>query len=395
MKIFPVFILIFTSLISINAQSEMDAIIKNIVKNNTSIQLQKSIINAEKIEYKIGSTLYDPYVSIDFMRGSPFAVAGNQTDINIAQQFDFPTKYNKQKALIKDQVLAADLQESVHTQSLISEVRLIYNTIIYHNKKEALLLQKKAKAENLVNAYQAKLDRGEGNKLDVNKAKLLVLETNKEYNENKNMILYLEQVLAEYNGGNNVTVKDTIYPDNSIKIEAEEQLINDVVKMDFQSQLLQQQLGVLKSELEVNKAANMPKFDLGYHYQGILGQNFHGAKLGVSIPVWENKYKVDYKNAQINSQENLMQEHRFKIENKLKRSYDKYIQLSKIKDEYLLSLQSINSQPLLEKALKLGEISLIEYLYETKYIFETNATYLDLERECNELIIEMTKYKRF
>jgi outer membrane protein, heavy metal efflux system len=45
--------------------------------------------------------------------------------------------------------------------------------------------------------------------------------------------------------------------------------------------------------VEVSKALNLPKFETGYHYQAMLGQRFNGLHLGLTIPLWENKNKVN------------------------------------------------------------------------------------------------------
>ncbi|VTP94409.1 Uncharacterised protein [Sphingobacterium daejeonense] len=90
--------------IQLQAQSGLETVLSDVAKNNKTLQTQSKYWDAQKLLYHTGNTLYDPVVSYDFMRGSPYAIAGNQTDINVLQRFDFPTVYSKRKHWLASRV---------------------------------------------------------------------------------------------------------------------------------------------------------------------------------------------------------------------------------------------------------------------------------------------------
>jgi outer membrane protein, heavy metal efflux system len=67
--------------------------------------------------------------------------------------------------------------------------------------------------------------------------------------------------------------------------------------------------------------------------------------------------------------------------------------LRKSLDDYLAAISSVSNVALLDKALRLGEISVIEYFLET--IFYQNATlhFLKTEHEYQVAVAELMKYR--
>ncbi|GAA4135159.1 MULTISPECIES: TolC family protein [Sphingobacterium] len=153
-----------------------------------------------------------------------------------------------------------------------------------------------------------------------------------------------------------------------------------------------QQTVVAQKDIEVTKALTLPKFEVGFHYQGILGQQFYGAKVGVSIPLWENKNRVKQKQAELSVAEVQVARHKNEHYYHLKQLYEKYINLQKTVAEYEKVLSSINSIKLLDKALSFGEITTIQYFLEASYFYTATNNYLQAEKEYNDAIAELYQY---
>ncbi|VTP94413.1 hypothetical protein [Sphingobacterium daejeonense] len=122
----------------------------------------------------------------------------------------------------------------------------------------------------------------------MNKAKLQLIEINKDYQLNISAINQLHQKLTELNGGIEIVFNDTIYPEYK-PVPAFEELEETIEYKDPVRKYLTQQTVVAQKDIEVTKALTLPKFEVGFHYQAILGQQFYGAKVGVSIPLCETK----------------------------------------------------------------------------------------------------------
>ena len=50
---------------------------------------------------------------------------------------------------------------------------------------------------------------------------------------------------------------------------------------------------VMERQIAAQKSLKLPKIEAGYHSQGILDQNFRGVHKGITIPLWENKNKLE------------------------------------------------------------------------------------------------------
>lgn len=378
--------------LQVRAQSGVDSVLSTIARNNITLQTQIRYWEAQKLQYHTGITLYDPTVSYDYMHGSPNNVAGNQTDINVLQRFDFPTVYGKKKGLANEQSKQADFNLAADRQELLLEAKKTCIELVYRNKLQKEIGRRKTKTEKFLSDFQTRLDKGEGNILDVNKAKLQLIEIDKDYRLNVSAINQLNQKLTALNGGIELVFKDTIYPPSG-PVPAFEELESEIESNDPVRKYLEQQTVVAQRKIGVTKAMNLPKLEAGYHYQGILGQNFHGAKVGLSIPLWENRNRVKQSQAELTVAEVQLNEHKNEHYYDVKQLYEKYTGLRETVDTYREVLGKINSIKLLDKALAFGEISTIQYFLEAGYFYGATNNYLQAEKEYHEVIAELYRYR--
>ena len=373
------------------SQSPVDTILSSIQQNNKAIQTNKKYWEARKQEYKTGLTPYDPQVEYDYLFGSP-ADAGNQRDFSITQRLDFPTTYKQKRVLSKQQASQADLQHEVVRQEVLLNAKLLVLELIHLNKKSAVLQQREQKTAQLVQDYQKKLDKGDVIVLDVNKARLQLLNIQNELALNQNERQAILTRLAELNGGATIVVSDTSYPAPPVipGFETLDSLIeaNDPLVKTYEGEKV-----IMEQQIAVQKALNLPKIETGYHAQGILGQSYKGVHAGVTIPLWENKNRVRAAQAGLDyarsNEETLRLEHR--LENK--RLYDQLAVRTKAMRDYNALVATLNNTALLEKALRLGQITVIQYFQDESYYFSTYDRYLELEAEYHKTLAQLFKFR--
>lgn len=272
------------------AQSSIDSAVQQVERNNKSIQSNNKFWEAKKTESKTGLTPYDPLVEYDYLFGSPVG-AGNQKDFSITQRLDFPTAYKRKKRLSTEQITQADFQQQVYRQDVLLEAKLLSLKVIYLNKKSAELNRRLINTQKLVNDYQVKLDKGDVIILDVNKAKLQLLniKNEKELNDNERQLILTK--ITELNGGLPIAINDTIYPD--LPVIPNFEILDSIIEAnDPILKVYEQEKNILQQEIALQKAMNLPKIETGYHSQGILGQSYRGIHAGITIPLWENKNKL-------------------------------------------------------------------------------------------------------
>jgi outer membrane protein TolC len=391
MKRITIYIAGFFLIQSAAAQVEVDSVLKQVERNNKSIQSNKKYWEAKRNEYKTGLTLYDPSVEYDYMWGSP-AGAGNQRDFSVTQRFDWPSAYKKKKDLSGQQIAQTELQQQVYRQDILLEAKLLTLQVIYLNKKVAELNRRLLNTQNLVQDYQKKLDKGDVIILDVNKAKLQLLniQTEVKLNENEKQVLLTK--ISELNGGIPVIITDTLYP--ALPAIPDFEILDSTIEAnDPIIKVYEQEKRIWERQISLQKAMNLPKIETGYHSQGILGQSYRGFHAGVVIPLWENRNKLkttqsnlDYTNA---AAETHILEHR--LENR--QYYEQLDVRLKMIQEYKELLSTLNNTVLLNKALALGQITIIQYFYDESFYFTAYDKYLQAEWEYQQAVARLYKYQ--
>lgn len=369
----------------------MENILSQIITNNKSLQSSLQFYESEKFLFKTGNTPPNPTVEYDFLAGSP-TNAGNQHEFTLSQQFDFPTLYFRKSKLIKTQIEQTGFQHTALRQDILLKAKQYCIELVYQHKIQLLFTHQKQNAERLLADFQARLDQGEGTILDVNKARLQLVEVSKQHQQNSSEIAELITELTALNGGNPVFFNDTIYSEQSAlmtfaQLEAEYEKSDPLLKVE------EQQCSITQKQLEVSKASRLPKFEIGYHYQGILGQTYNGIHTGISIPLWENKHSVKHQKSKLIYYQSQVVAHRNEHFYQVKSLYDKYTSLGITLAEYREVLNAVNQSYLLNKALALGEINTITYFNELNFFYSAYLSYLKTEMEYHQTIALLTKYQ--
>ncbi|HEY0047399.1 MAG TPA: TolC family protein [Flavobacterium sp.] len=371
----------------------METTLAEISKNNKTILANAAAGDAQKLQFTTGLNLANPVVEFDYLKGSP-ANAGNQTDFTVSQQFDFPTAYAKKRQLVDQQSSQVALQLQVKRQDILLEAKKACIRLIFHNKLQSQLLQRKKAAEKLSNNYQSRLDKGDANILDVNKAHLQVIEITNSFQRNISLINQLNQKLTELNGGDPIIFNDTIYP-YIPEIPEFEILEKEYEDNDALRKSLDQEKVIAENQLAVSKALALPKMEVGYHYQGILGQTYQGVHTGISIPLWENRNVIKQNRSQIIATEMEIDAHVNEHFYHIKHLYEHYLNLKVTMDAYRVANfdSAARNKTLLAKAFALGQISSVEYFMEITYYYTALDNFLETEMQYHDTIAELYKYK--
>mgnify|MGYP006133297933 CR=1 FL=1 len=374
--------------VSLKAQNNIENILSDIVKNNKSIISNQQFWEAKKLLYKTGLTPENPKFEYENLRGEN----GNQVDYYIVQSFDFPTAYIKKNQVANRQVSQSNFKEDAFRQDILLKAKQYCLTLIFLNKKQTALENRAENASNIHAAYQQKMTSGDANILDVNKAKLQLLNAENTMRINQSEIDLYNQKLTELNGGVFVLLSNNNYPLTPI-LPAYETLEAAIEEADPNLKSIHQQNEIDQKKLELSKAMSLPKFEGGFRSQEFAGQKIQGVHLGITIPLWENKNKVKHQKAHLNFNDLQVLEHQNEHHNEIKQLYQKYTSLSIAIDAYKQVMSTVNNNQLLNKALDLGEISSLQYFMELNYYYASYDTFLDLENEYYQVVAELNKYK--
>lgn len=373
-----------------NAQT-IDSLLASVTKNNKPLQADSAFWHLRRTELKTGLSLYDPFVEYDYMYGTPVG-AGNQQDFAVTQRFDFPTVYSRKKELSGRQITQTKWQQQANRQSILLNVKLLALKAIYLNKLIAELDKRAILTHQLVEHFQQRFQVGELIITDLNKVQLQKQTINNEIALRRNEKLEILTQLQELNGGLPVVISDTAYPVSKDLPEFE--LLDSMIEAsDPLLQVYEQEKLVQQQQIAYQKALNLPKMEAGYRSQGILGQNYRGLHVGVTVPLWENKNRLNAAKAGYAYAQNVAESHRLEHRLTNKQFYDQLEVRKNLLQSHQQMIQSLHATALLSKALMAGQITVIQYFYEESFYYATYDKYLQTELEYHIALVKLLKYQ--
>lgn len=373
------------------AQQGLQQVLASVAENNKTLSTQKQSEYAMGLSFKTDLNPENPFVEYDRLPGRPDG-AGVQQEFSVTQQLDFPTVYAKKRRLSVLQQNGLSNQTRQVRQQVLLQAKKTFVELVYLNKKVVQLKQRSARARQLQSDLDVKLAASDATALEVNKVKLQSLTIGNELRSVTTRRQQVLQKLAELNGGRPLAVADTVYPAMQIN-EDFEQLDSLIEATDPDLAVLRQQIGIEQSELSLTKAMNLPKIQVGYHYQSILGQRYQGAHFGLTLPLWENANKLKARNAAIQHSRLRLEENRNAHFWEVRQLFDQYLSQKQALSEYEESISGLTTQQLLDSSLELKHITVIDYVLELNYLNSALDARLELEKDLNLTLAELTRYQ--
>lgn len=388
------YILIIISLLSVvmvsYSQDNIESILKEIEKNNTMLSALRSKAEAEKLGNKTGIYLQNPEVEFHYLWSNPSTI-GNRTDFSIKQSFDFPTAYNYRNQISDLKNKQVELEYKKQLMELLLQTQNICLDLIHTNSLLSEYEKRLDHVQIVADSYKAKYNIGESNILEFNKSQLSLLNINNALENIKIRRAVLLSELVALNGGKPLDFNFKEFP----LFELPEDFENWYIMAENNNPILvwlKQEIEVSNARVKHSKAMSLPKIGGGYMSEKIVGEQFQGLIVGLTIPLWENKNTVKYAKGNAIAYESIIADRKLQYYNHLKTMHAKAISLKKRLIDYRSNLLLFNSYKLLSKALENGQISLIEYNYELSVYYESIDSLLDLELELSKTVAELNQF---
>lgn len=381
----------FAGCSSMLAQTRIDAILSEIENNNLSLKAMRQDADAEKTGHKTGSYLQNPEVEFHFLRSNP-AVIGNRTDLSITQSFDFPTAYGYRRQIAGSRDLQTEFRYQKERNDLLLSARLLCAGIIYANAFISESDKRISYARKISDAYKAMFEKGETGILEHNKAQLNLLNLRR---ERETLVIERDAGLMQLtalNGGKAIDLSETSLQLPLLPVNFEE-WYSRAEQTNPYLLWLRQEVEISHQTEKLSRALALPKASAGYLSEQIPGEEFRGVSFGISIPLWENKNTVKYTRARTIALQSQEADSKLQFYNQLKIEYEKAVRLQAGMMEYSEELKTIDNEVLLNKALDLGEISLINYLTELSMTYTAIDHLLKTAHEFNKSYAFLKQYE--
>lgn len=374
--------------ISLNAQSSVETALKAIEENNNTLKALKETTKSQKLENKTGIYLSNPEVGFNYLWGNPSTI-GNRTDFSISQAFDIPTITGMKNKIADERNSLAEWQYKAERMNILLEAKQYCIELIYFNALKKELDIRLQHAQTIALGYQNRLNSGDANILEYNKAQLSLSATTGEIariDVERNALL---SQLKRLNGGLDIVMDDYQFNQKQLPLNFDDWYLQAEQKNPILA-YIKQEVVVSQKQVSLNKAKGLPTFSAGYMSENVVGQRFQGLTMGVSVPLWENKNRVKQAKSAVVAAQARQTDSKQQFYNQLQIQYNRALGLKNTAESYRKSLVMANSTELLKKALDAGEISLLNYMVELGLYYNMVNQTLEAERDYQKALAELS-----
>ncbi len=369
---------------------DIKGVLQAIDKNNPYLVAERNYSIAKNLEYKTGLTPANPSISYGYFPGNKSA-PGIKKTLDIKQSFDFPTVYMHKKRKAGNQIdQMAFLQGSIR-QDFLLEAKNTLIEFIYLTKMNRELFFRKSMAKKMFADFKKKMEEGTGTMVELNKARMELLKANNALKINATSKIRVIEKITRMNGGISVDLDQLVYPVKEIiRLDS---LITFSLNKTGRIKALGSAKAAAQNEVKIRKAQSLPGFELGYGSEEIASEAFRGARVGMTIPLWEDKNKIKMAEARVDYTSSLEESIIAEFTSEIRQDYVLAETLKANLEEYKIALDNLNGFEILKKSLDSGQISGIEYFLEVAYYYQMVDQYLDIELDYQSVLARLYRYE--
>ena len=379
------------------------SLLSRIEQNNTTLIALRTEAEARKLENRTGITLADPEVGLKRMwEGAE--ETGNLTEFTVSQSLDLATALGYRTRVAREQNQLIDEEYRMARMEILLDAQLTLIDIAYYNALHAELERRLGHARRVAEAEKTRLECGDTDALSYNNVLLSLSSLEAEQARVAMERDVLITRLTALNGGQEM---------EELKIENtethqgyESHLAGDNSQLSFDSwyaeaeahlpQLAQaRQLTQVRSgELTLAKSMHLPTLSATYvNERHTIGTRSQGVAVGVSIPLWANKNRVRSARTALEAAEAHKADAELQLRSAFEQEFARVKGLHHTASLYRRALDEANNTALLEKAMKEGYISVLEYLQGIELYYDYLDRSLSADRDYQRALAELEAWR--
>lgn len=351
------------------------AVLAAIEQNNLQLQAIRHEGKAAVLDMKGENVLAAPDVEYSSLYAK--GVKGEaSSELIVTQQFDFPTQYAQRRQRIAIEEEKASARYETVRREVLTEARVLYLEVIRLNQINDLLQQQLINSDSLTVLTERRLKAGDINILEVNRVKMERMELQKLIVQNEAERSATLQQLAVLNGGKVITISDMQFPEWEMTL-SEEDFVREA--MSRMGNIREATLGVKAAthELKMSQQSWLPSLALGYRRNVDGNDHLNGFVINASFPLYSTATKVKAARERNESAQLTLANAQQEAESAIRARYYELQNMHKVLDHTDTALLQETLQ-LLNKALKMGQLSMPEYFIESSSIYQKLQNHIDL-----------------
>ena len=374
---------------SINAQTQsFDDVVAQMLASNPAIKELTHGAEAEIQEMKAENILEGPELEGFHKWGN---LGDRKYGVSISQGFDWPGLYSARRQMIRNNESALGLLRNATVTDKKVEARSLLIDLVNSKRNISILERIDTIMIDLAKYYDAAYKSGQVSILDKNKIDIEIIRLGGRLTEEKNQ--YGNIIASIYDFCGSDQIEPTIdqlnsYPDAMLLSADDYKKLAE--ESDPYMAYLKQIAEVNKSRGKVASRSALPSFSLGYEWEREEGQNFNGFNVGVKFASWSNKNSRAAVVASGLENDVKIASQSKKLMTDIDNDHSTALDLIKQIDKFETALNG-NHNELLLKALKGGQINMLDYIQEVNFYLEAE---LDLENMRHEYQLALSRLNR-
>ncbi len=383
--------------LNINAQSiSLANAIDTAIAHNQQLKNETLIVEYQKALTKAAFTVPQTSLSFDIGRINS-RYYDNQ--VGLAQSFNFPTVYSKQKNVLQKNLELATINVQINQLELKKQVSLLFYHLNNLYKKQTLLLQSDSIYQTYLAKSNARLKQGETSNLENANANLQSGNIQQQLQLIKqDIVIGLIQFQLLLNSATKYI------PDTNSIINTLPFIDSTVAKNHPMLLAYQKQIEIAQSNTQLEKSRLLPDINLGINSMTMFGNGsdnitydyttrFNAANIGIGIPLFygAQKAKINAANIQEQIASNQFTTTQKILETQLN-GLLKQIETAQNMIFYYENSALPNAQLILntaEQQLINGEINYLDWTNLINQTISIKSAYLDAINLYNENVIQL------
>ncbi len=386
-------------LIAVPAQAQQltrEQAIQTALQNNLQIKSAEFEVEYFKQMKKTGSDLGK--FSAMWMSGQ-YNTIETDNNFTFTQSIPFPTAIRAHTKLKKEQVTGSQMNLSVVQNTLVYEVKSVYEQLVYQQALHSLLMSQDSLFTDFARASALRHKAGESTLLEKTTAETQLQEVKNQLRKSETDILILQSKLKTL-----LKSENTFLPSEGL---TKLTLPADPVSNNPQLSYMNQQVVVANKNRRVEKSGLLPDITIGYFNQSLIGfqnlsgqevyydknKRFQGFQLGVSVPLWFGPQVAKAKAAGFQEEAIRKSAEFFQttLEGELEQTQQE-LEKNEASLQYYETSALQNANLILQqagKAYRGGEIGYIEFLQSVQSAQIIKVNYLMALTQYNQSVIKM------
>lgn len=369
-------------------KSTLNHLLESIASRNLSLQALRAQGASTSRSYRLELLPEAVEVEMGAFNGHPSSI-GRKYNLSISQSLELATLLGIKGSVVRQQEKLITRQEQQARMELLLQAKLAYLDLVYYNAHLHNLYSRLEQEETIVEAWRSKLALGDASLKEYNNVLLNLLDLRGEIKRAESERNEVQNQITEMNGGSPFAIEERSYSHSSLPPSYQE-WIASAAHLHPLITLAEDEVALSRRQVTASKAALLPALKIGVMREQVMGEYHQGVTLGIAIPLWRGGASIRQAQSALQAAEARERATRQSLTLALKGAYDKTVSLQELADSYSSTLRCTDNATMLRRALDLGEISIIDYIIQSRLYYGLVDKALQAERDYHKSLAVLT-----